>query len=79
MNIVGGIVLYVILWWVVFFTLLPVGVQSDEEAGEETLPGTVSSAPVKHNLGKKALAATGIAVLVWLPAFWAVETYLIPA
>ena len=64
MDVVGGIVLYVIIWWVVFFSVLPVGVQSDEEAGQETVPGTVSSAPVKHNLKIKALATTLIAAVV---------------
>ena len=77
MNIVGGVVLFVIIWWIVFFTLLPVGVQSDEEAGQDTLPGTVSSAPVNPRLGKKALITTLITAVVWFPAFWAAETYLL--
>jgi hypothetical protein len=32
-NPVSGIVVYVILWWVVFFTMLPVGVKTQHEAG----------------------------------------------
>ena len=63
-SIFNGAVLFIVIWWVVFFTILPVGVQSDEEAGHETVKGTVSSAPVKHNLGKKVLATTGISSCV---------------
>ena len=77
MDIVNGIVLFIVIWWVVFFTTLPFGVQSDEEAGEETVAGTVSSAPVKPRLGLKALITTGITAVVWSAIWWSLDTGLI--
>lgn len=77
MGLVNGIVLFIVLWWVVFFMALPFGVQSDEEAGQETLAGTVSSAPVKPKLGLKALITTAIAGTAWGGIWWALDSGLI--
>ncbi|MBK8542100.1 MAG: DUF1467 family protein [Caulobacteraceae bacterium] len=40
MNIFLGIAIYVIVWWLSFFVMLPMGAQSHHEADEETVPGT---------------------------------------
>ena len=77
MGLVNGIVLFIVLWWVVFFMTLPFGVQSDEEAGQETQTGTVSSAPVKPRLGLKALITTAIAATAWSGIWWALDSGLI--
>jgi len=74
MGIVNGIVLFIVIWWVVFFMALPFGVQSDEEAGEETMAGTVSSAPVKPRLGLKMAITTGVAALAWLAVWLALDS-----
>ena len=61
MTIFGLIVVYVIVWWIVFFTALPIGVRQARsvEAGHD--PG----APDRPMLWRKAAAATLIsAVLV---------------
>lgn len=65
MEIINGIVVYVILWWVVFFVTLPVGVRTADESDEEITPGTVSSAPVNPQIGKKMLITTLVAALLW--------------
>ena len=39
MNLFLGIAIYVILWWLSFFTMLPMGAQSLHEAGEDGAPG----------------------------------------
>ena len=31
MSITGSIIVYVMIWWVVFFSILPVGIQSKKE------------------------------------------------
>jgi predicted secreted protein len=33
MNLLLGIAIYVIVWWLAFFTMLPIGAQSHHEAG----------------------------------------------
>ncbi|MBX9746658.1 MAG: DUF1467 family protein [Hyphomonadaceae bacterium] len=71
-----GVAIYVILWWLAFFTMLPMGAQSLHEADEAGVPGVERGAPKSHRLGLKALIATGIAALVWLFVAWAISVDL---
>ena len=70
MTIGGTIVVFVMVWWVCFFAVLPIGVRGQFEDGEIT-PGTEEGAPANPMLLKKAIWATiggaiitGIAALV---------------
>jgi predicted secreted protein len=65
-----GIATYVIVWWVTFFAVLPIGVTSQHEAGD-FVEGTDPGAPTVPYLGRKILAATLIALLLWLPINYA--------
>ncbi len=73
MSIPLAIAIYLILWWLAFFTLLPVGAQSLHEADEAAVPGVERGAPKSHNLGMKALAAAVIAAVLWLGVAWAIS------
>ncbi len=64
MNIGGAIVIYVIVWWLVFFALLPMGVVSRLEAGEDDVKGAEPGAPVNPDLKRKALRASIIALVI---------------
>ena len=64
MNLTGAIVLYAVLWFVVLFVLLPLGQQSQADAGE-VVPGTPPGAPHSPRLGRKMLWATVISALIW--------------
>jgi predicted secreted protein len=72
-NLFLGIAIYLILWWLAFFTMLPIGAQSLHEAGEEGAPGIERGAPKSHGLGRKALFATLIATVLWLGVAWAIS------
>lgn len=76
MNLFLGVAIYVILWWLAFFTMLPMGAQSLHEADEEAVPGVERGAPKSHGLRTKALLATAIAALVWLVVAWAISVDL---
>ncbi len=39
MTLAFAVAIYVVIWWVVLFTMLPIGVRTSEEAGEKTSPG----------------------------------------
>jgi len=67
MNWFEALVSFVIIWWLVLFTVLPWGVRipADGEAGK----GHATSAPVKPRLALKMLVTTGIAVVLWGIAF----------
>ena len=61
-----AVVVYLIVWWVVLFAVLPWGVR----AGEAEVPGEMSGAPANPRLGLKALVTTAIATalfaVIWL-------------
>jgi predicted secreted protein len=72
MSITGGIILYSVLWFLVFFCVLPIRFVSQADAGER-VPGTHLSAPSNvDDLGRKAKITTGVAALIW-----AVAAYII--
>jgi predicted secreted protein len=77
MSLFLGIAIYIILWWLAFFTMLPMGAASPHERDEITVPGVERGAPKVANLGKKALIAAGIAAVLWLFVAWAVSVDLI--
>jgi predicted secreted protein len=57
----SGIVVFVVLWWLVMFCVLPFGVSP---AGEEHL-GHDAGAPANPRLGFKVLVTTGISAVLF--------------
>ncbi len=70
MTIFTSIMVYVIIWWLVFFMLLPVGVKTHPELGEEVEQGNATSAPANPNLKWKLIAATLIAAVLFGLYYW---------
>jgi len=60
-----AIALYFIIWWIVLFAMLPIGVRTSEEAGEKSAPGHAESAPHLPNLLPKMIATTVVASIVF--------------
>uniref|UniRef100_A0A8J4HBC6 DUF1467 family protein n=1 Tax=Acidicaldus sp. TaxID=1872105 RepID=A0A8J4HBC6_9PROT len=56
------LVLYVLIWWVLLFAVLPFGVRP--EADPDARSGW-RGAPAQPYLGRKVLATTLLATLVW--------------
>jgi len=65
MNPVSGAVLFAVVWWMVFFVVLPLGNRSQSEAGEIE-PGTPASAPAHFALRRKLVVTTLWAVAIWI-------------
>jgi len=65
MSLVFGLAIYFIVWWIVLFAILPIGVRTSEEAGEETARGFAESAPHRPRLLPKMLATTVISGIVF--------------
>ncbi|HEY8162868.1 MAG TPA: DUF1467 family protein [Methylocystis sp.] len=61
-----ALAIYVTIWWIVLFAVLPFGVRSAEEAGEELPEGSDPGAPVAPQLLKKAAVTTVIATIVFV-------------
>ncbi len=68
-----GFVVFVIIWWCVFFAVLPWGVRVPD-APE---PGHATSAPVQPRLWIKSAATTLIAAALWGVAYWLITSDMI--
>ena len=64
MTLAFAIALYVVIWWIVLFAMLPIGVRTQYDDGEVS-PGTAESAPQRPQLLAKMLATTVIAGVVF--------------
>ena len=64
MSITSAIVLFAVLWFLILLMVLPLGVRSQDEAGDVT-PGTPAGAPENAMIGKKLRWATIGALIMW--------------
>ena len=63
--------IYFIIWWLTLFVILPFGVRNANEAGEVVEQGHEAGAPVNPQLGKKAIATTIVAAVIFALFYWA--------
>lgn len=71
MNVVTGIVLYAIIWFMTLFVILPFRMKTQAEDGDTT-PGTPGSAPADPAIRKRFLVTTIVAAVVWGVAAWVI-------
>lgn len=69
--------IYFIVWWVVFFMVLPWGVRSQEEKAEVVL-GSDPGAPAVHGLKAKLAWTTVVSGFVFGAFYWAFVTRAVP-
>ena len=72
MGITGSIVVYVIIWWVVFFSVLPVGIKHNEKPFKNNLEGIDPGAPKNPNILKKFLFTTLFTTVIFLGIYYIV-------
>ena len=53
MGLTGSIIIYVMIWWIVFFSVLPVGIQSNKEIFKDNIEGIDPGAPKNPKIVKK--------------------------
>lgn len=72
MDLVSGIVVYICLWWISFFVLLPFGIEQEKhpELGNDL------GAPKKTYLFVKTLLTTGIATVAWFFLNYLISRYI---
>ncbi len=69
MGSVTGIVVYLVVWWLVWFCVLPWGVRRPDVVEK----GQADGAPDNARLGLKFLVTTAIAAALWGVAFVVIE------
>jgi predicted secreted protein len=73
MSWVTGAAVYVVLWWIVLFAVLPFGVRPSPEGD----PGERAGAPANPRMLAKVVATTLISLAIWGCLIAAVQTGLI--
>ena len=73
MGVTGSIIIYVMIWWIVFFSILPVGIQSNKKIFKENLQGNDPGAPNNPKIGKKFLITTIITSIIFIMIYYAVN------
>lgn len=66
MGWVSGIVVYLLVWWTVLFTVLPFGLKRGEDGK-----------PENPRLLRKFWVTTGVSVLVWIVIYILIEADII--
>jgi len=64
MKLTGGIVLFAVIWFLVFFIALQINPRSQSEDGK-VVPGTPPSAPADLRLKRKVVVTTMVTVILW--------------
>lgn len=78
MGITTAIAIYLIIWWVVLFTILPLGVTSHAEAGIDKGDGGDPGAPVDPKLKKKFFTTTWVSGIIFVIVYLVIRFGLIP-
>ena len=66
MSPLTGIAIYLVIWWVVLFAVLPLGARSHAEAGLEVKDGGDPGAPVVPNLKRKFITTSWVSAIIWV-------------
>ncbi len=65
MKLTSILAIYILFWAMSLFLVLPFGVRTAEEEGVESLPGHAESAPHQFSLGRAALRATLLSLILF--------------
>jgi predicted secreted protein len=76
-GITGSIIVYVLIWWMIFFSILPVGIQSKKEQFKERIDGIDPGAPNNPKIGKKFLITTIITSVIFIVIYYLVSFNLL--
>ena len=73
MGITGSIIIYVMIWWIIFFSILPVGIKSNKETFPDSIEGSDPGAPKNPKIGKKFLITTLITSILFIMIYYIVQ------
>ena len=77
MGITGSIIVYVLIWWIIFFSVLTIGIQSNKEPFKEQIEGIDPGAPKNPKIVKKFLITTIITTMIFLVIYYLVQIDLL--
>jgi predicted secreted protein len=77
MGTTGAIIVYICIWWIVFFSVLPVGIKSQNLEFKDDIQGNDPGAPKNPKMAKKFFITTLITSIIFLVIYYLVsQNYL---
>ena len=73
MGITGSIIVYVMIWWIIFFSVLPIGIRSNKEVFKDKIGGVDPGAPKNPKIAKKFLITTIITSILFIVIYYLVN------
>ena len=73
MGLTGSIIVYVLIWWIIFFSVLPFGIESNKEIFKDSIEGNDPGAPKNPKMAKKFLITTIITSILFIMIYYAVK------
>jgi len=67
MNLTGSIIIYVLIWWIIFFSLLPIDVDRNKKNFVEGVdPGAPENPKILKKIGYSTLITSIIFIIIYL-------------
>jgi len=77
MGTTGAIIVYISIWWIVFFSVLPFGIKSQNVKFKDDLHGNDPGAPKNPMIIKKFLITTLITSIIFAVIYYlTINNYL---
>jgi predicted secreted protein len=73
MNIISGIIVFLLIWWTALFAVLPWGVRQNQDG----VQSGIQAAPQNPMLKKKLIVTTIISTILWLLVYFLIESDII--
>ena len=70
MSLTGSLIIYVLIWWIVFFALLPIDVNREKK---QNIKGIDAGAPENPKIIKKFVYSTLITSIIFIIIFLLVK------
>jgi predicted secreted protein len=77
MGVTGAIIIYISIWWIVFFSILPIGIKSQNIKFKDRMQGNDPGAPKNPKIAKKFLITTLITSIIFAVIYYlSINNYL---
>ena len=70
MSITGSLIIFVLIWWIIFFSLLPIDV---DRKHKEMVEGADKGSPENPKIIKKIIYTTVITLIIFIGIFMLVK------
>ena len=68
-DFLKGFLIYVIIWWIVLFTILPINIH----VPKKTIKGNAPSAPSNPLIAKKFIITSFVSFIIWIFVFFLIK------